>query len=168
MNGGSIDSILISALCGTQTRYLGVYALDQIPVTLTRYPCAYVANTDPISRPGQHWTAFYHVSPTQLEFFDSYGSPPHDYEFPIPPDLTSLRYNSYPLQTLTSSVCGQYCIFYLYQRAHGVSLLDVVSSLRRTSNPDLFVRMFVSKLRSQIPESLNHSCFTIQICTCKQ
>ena len=167
MIGASIDSLLISALWGTHIKYLGVFAIDQIPITLTHYPCAYVANTDPISKPGQHWTAFYHLSPTELEFFDSYGSPPHEYEFPVPPNLTSLLYNSYPLQSPHSTVCGQYCIFYLIQRSLHVPFVDIVNALRRCSNPDLYVRMYVTKVNARFP-SILHSCSNNQICMCKK
>ena len=35
-----------------------------------------VANTDPSSKPGTHWVAFYFPSKGKGEFFDSYGHPP--------------------------------------------------------------------------------------------
>ena len=71
MRGDAIDKILIDILWSTATTYLGVFSRDELPHSFTRYPSAYVANTDPRSLPGQHWVAFYHLSPTHLEFFDS-------------------------------------------------------------------------------------------------
>ena len=108
METEEIQNVLSQTLCNTNTHFLGVFALDQIPSSFSQYPCAYVANTDPSSRKGQHWVAFYHESSTQLEFFDSYGLPPQTYDFPFPSNLSSLKYNACLLQSLSSSVCGQY------------------------------------------------------------
>ena len=110
MRGEAIDRILIDVLWGTPTTYL-VFSRDELPHSFTRYPSAYVANTDPSSLPGQHWVAFFHLSPTHLEFFDSYGCPPDDYHFPIPPTITQIDINSHQIQSDNSSDCGQYCIF---------------------------------------------------------
>ena len=71
MLGEAIDKILKDILWGTPTNYLGVFSSDELPHSFTRYPSAYVANTDPSFLPGQHWVAFYHLSPSHLEFFDS-------------------------------------------------------------------------------------------------
>ena len=168
MRGEAIDKILTDILWGTPAHYLGVFSRDELPHSFTRYPSAYVANTDPSSLPGQHWVAFYHLSPTHLEFFDSYGCPPDDYHFPIPPTITQIDINSNQIQSNNSSDCGQYCIFYLYQRAHDIPLSEIIKALRTTSNPDLFVRTFHSKLRSRISHySLDHSCCNHQSCTPK-
>ena len=168
MRGEAIDKILTDILWGTPTTYLGVFSRDELPHSFTRYPSAYVANTDHSSLPGQHWVAFYHLSPSHLEFFDSYGCPPEDYHFHIPPSITQIDINSHQIQSDNSSDCGQYCIFYLYQRAHDIPLPEIIKALRMTSNPDLFVRTFYSKLRSRISLcSLDHSCCNHQSCTPK-
>ena len=87
MRGEAIDKILIDILWGTPTTYLGIAYLsrDEVPHSFNRYPSASVANTDPSSLPGQHWVAFYLLSPSHLEFFDSYGCHPDDYHFPTQP-----------------------------------------------------------------------------------
>ena len=176
MRGEAIDKILIDILWGTPTSYLGVFSRDQQPHSFTRCPSAYVANTDPSSLPGKHWVAFYHLSPSHLEFFDSYGCNPDDYHFPIPPTITKIDINSHQIQSDNSSDCGQYCIFYLYQRTHDIPLPEIIKVLRMTSNPDLFVRTFHSKLGSRISlcsRSISadysyHSCCNHQSCTPKQ
>jgi len=159
---GEIANVLSQALCDTRTHFLGVFALDQIPSSFSHYPCAYVANTDPSTRKGQHWVAFYHESPKRLEFFDSYGEPPQTYSFPFPSELSSLRYNAYPLQKLNSSVCGQYCIFFIFHRSHRSSLASIIHSLRSSPNPDRLVHLFARKLRSRAQSHSNG-----QSCVCK-
>ena len=49
------------------------------PKVIDRFPCGFVANTDPSDEPGAHWVAFYFQSERKGEFFDSYGKPP-DYD----------------------------------------------------------------------------------------
>jgi len=167
MRTDEIKIILSQVLSHTRTNFLGVFALDQIPSTFTQYPCAYVANTDPSSHKGQHWVAFYHDSPTHLEFFDSYGQPPQTYSFPFPSNLSSLKYNSYPFQSLTSSVCGQYCIFFVYHRSHNTSLASIIQLLRSSSNPDHLVHLFVQKLKARLPSCPTRLCSLHQTCVCR-
>ena len=167
MDGAGIDLILSDVLSCTRTHYLGVFALDQIPLTPLHFPCAYVANTDPSTLPGTHWVAFYLDSPTQLTFFDSYGCTPQFYNFALSPDLNSIHSNSYPIQQLHTSVCGQYCIYFLYHRSRCTPLSTIISALRRISNPDNFVQLFVAKLRSKLTSD-HHSCFTHQCAKMKE
>jgi len=167
METQEILNILSRSLCDTHTHFLGVFALDQIPSFFSQYPCAYVANTDPSSQKGQHWVAFYHDSPTHLEFFDSYGQTPQAYNFPFPSNLSSLKYNSFPLQSFSSSVCGQYCIFFVYQRSHNCSLASIVHSLQLIRNPDLLVRLFTRKLKTRLPSCPTLLCSAHQTCVCR-
>ena len=55
---------------------IGVFAKDGIipPKTSTR--TAYVCNTDPHTKKGQHWIAIYIDEDDSGYFFDSYGLPP--------------------------------------------------------------------------------------------
>jgi len=161
MDGKTIDSVLVDGLCPTGTTFLGVFPRDRIPIhDLTRFPCAYVANTDTHSRPGLHWVAFYHESPTHFEFFDSYGASPDLYGFPLPIKFTGIFYNSHSIQGLFSSVCGEHCIFYLYYRSRKFSLHSILLTLKLTTMPDKFVRIFASHL----PRSIFHCCYPHQIC----
>ena len=161
MHGKKIDSILVDALCRTGTRYLGVFPRDLIPLySLTQFPCVYVSNTDTHSYPGSHWVAFYHESPTHVEFFDSYGQHPKTYGFDVPYNFTSGDYSTNPVQALYATTCGEHCIFYLFQRAHSIPLSTIITTLHESSSPDRYVRRFVSRLRSSI-----HQChYCDQIC----
>ncbi|CAB3981379.1 ADP-dependent glucokinase [Paramuricea clavata] len=63
----------------TSKKFCGVFPSDKLPQTINRYPCGFVANTDPSSKPGTHWVAFYFPSEEKGEFFDSYGHAPEYY-----------------------------------------------------------------------------------------
>ena len=77
----------------------------------------------------------------RVEYFDSYGRAPSD------PRLlhflgSKYRYNSIVLQRPLSSSCGYYCLYFLLQRARGVSANEIVYTLSRTDS-DFVVKNYV-------------------------
>ena len=112
----------------TSKKFCGVFPSDKLPQTIDRYPCGFVANTDPSSGPGTHWVAFYSPSEEKGEFFDSYGHAPEYYRRSFGDFLKSRAwdFNRRKLKSVWSDVCGQYCIFYLSHRARGQSMSDIV------------------------------------------
>jgi len=145
MNTSELECLLTKVLIGTNTVSLGVRAADQLPdVWPVESVC--IVNTDNADKPGEHWVVYYH-SQSALEFFDSYGLPPSAY-----PNLTILNvlyYNPISLQSIGSSVCGHYCIFYVYFRArtnHSRNVINKILSLCAGLSPrerDRIVRDFV-------------------------
>jgi hypothetical protein len=103
---------------------IGVYAADQLPKTYKK-PAAFVANTDDRGKPGTHWVAFFIPRMGEKEFFDSYGLPPladgHVTFF------GKGKYNRKEMQSLTSSVCGHYCLMFLACRMNGYTLTNFQS-----------------------------------------
>ena len=65
--------------CVIRQQYGDVCAADQLPMTIRYRPRIYIVNTDPRSKPGQHWTAFYFPRRGPAEFFDSLGHSPDHY-----------------------------------------------------------------------------------------
>ena len=103
--------------------YGGTCSIDNVPDwSSTR--CCYIINLSPSWHPGSHWVAAYKDDET-AEYFCSYGTKASS-ELKW---LLGRKYseNSKQLQTLTSDLCGQYCLFYLMCRARGLSLNDVLS-----------------------------------------
>ena len=150
----------------TQVHFLGVFPSDQFPVASFLYPTAQansintpaictIINTDPSTSPGQHRVAFFksqNGNVKEVEFFDSYGQKPDIYGFNFPPDFHIIS-NTFPLQSLNTSVCGHYCILYFYLRSSNLihCTLDQVTvkihSLAKTSTlHDHQVKLLVSKL----------------------
>jgi hypothetical protein len=100
--------------------------------------CCFVLNTDPSYAPGEHWLAFYYNYNThKLEYFDSFGFPvsmyPHVNAALIANCLSSIcvpANSSGSLQSVQSTVCGHYCVLYLYWRARHAS--ELPSSFARS------------------------------------
>lgn len=125
--------------------------LDQIKVT--RYPFAFCVNDSPSPSPGNHWTGLYIENRNKpAEFFCSYGKPismysPHFKKF-LKRNKLKLVESNICLQSLTSGVCGQHVIFYLYNRLKGCSRKAFYAKFSNdVMKNDEIVRKFVNKLR---------------------
>lgn len=139
MNGLQIEQCLKSDSFAKHT-FRGVYSSDQLPkVRVDRLPCAVVANTDPITKPGKHWVAFYIDEHNHAEYFDSYGLKPTLAAFKTFLTRNSVGEwitNDTPLQGAFSSVCGQYCLFYLLHRSRNRSMREIVGMFTEDDKDD--------------------------------
>jgi len=77
MNTKQIEKILKDAY--SKQIFKGVYSIGETP-SVINYPNAYIFNTDPSSKPSEHWIAIYFDQKTRGEYFDSYGLGPQMYE----------------------------------------------------------------------------------------
>lgn len=111
------------ALAHVAARTVGVFPADQIPQHWER-PCALVVNTDDSSKPGTHWVAIYVSADGHASYFDSYGLPPtvEAHLDRIRRNSTSYEWSIPQLQSIDSSVCGQFCIAFLFYMSHGYDL----------------------------------------------
>ena len=129
MNNNQI-SHLLSRHLATKSIFCGVYALDTLPCERRRRsPAAYIVNTDPHYLPGTHWILCYFPTTGCAEYFDSFGKIP-------PPKIREFlgkryKYNRFMLQNIFSSVCGQYTIYYIFKRAEGFSMDQVIHYLHQ-------------------------------------
>lgn len=129
-----------------QTR--GVFPADRIPSRWSR-PTAIVANTDDHTQPGTHWVAIYVDNNGHGIFFDSYGLPPlvNKHHNRLRRNTTTYQWNTKPLQSIKSRVCGEYCIMFLDYMSRGYSLAAFcrLFSVNKLNN-DKIVRRYYKKL----------------------
>ena len=157
LSGAEIDCLASRMLAYTGVHWLGVFARDQVPKLdrSQRRPFALVVNTDPSNKPGKHWLAFFapaDPSNAPAEMFDSYGLSPiiHALAHLAP----RISWSSVSFQSIESSVCGHYCLYFLFNRAHGVSYQSVERMLTSHlhnpphSQPDTYVSHFVDSIQS--------------------
>ena len=133
----------------TKKSFLGVFPSDQLPIYISKFPCCFIVNTESSDSEGLHWLAIYIPSSRKMEFFDSYGNPPSFFKGPIADfavQFSKMDYNPMTLQSNTTAVCGQYCIYFLFSRCRGIPLKTIISSFvtNHLSN-DIRVYNFVSK-----------------------
>ena len=146
MNNIQITSLINS--CPSSRQYFrGVYASDTLPRQPdTSKPCTYICNLDPSCKPGSHWIAFFVPKRGLIEYFDSYGMDP-------PPCFRNFwgekgyRCNTTFLQYPFSAVCGQYAIYYIWQRSLHSSMDDVLRIFHRDNQlyNDLLVNHLVEE-----------------------
>lgn len=116
MNTHEIENILRNQRC-TKGVFRGVYAKDKLPKMVQKYPAAYVVNLDDSSLPGSHWVLVYISKDRTGEYFDSYGnSPPKEIRRFLDRNSIQWTHNKRRIQSLSTTVCGAYCIVYLIRR----------------------------------------------------
>ena len=146
MNTDQIEFLLKKDLY-SQKIFKNVCAKDFLPKVV--YPSAYVINSDPSSKPGEHWIAVYFDKNGKGEYFDSYGLSPDMLGFTdfMNANSTSWVYNKKTLQSLFSKMCGHYCVYFILFRCRGLSMRDITShfSSNLTEN-DRRVANFINDL----------------------
>lgn len=124
--------------------FIGVFPIDDLPVLPSFRPVSFIINLDTSIEPGSHWVCVYYPSYEHAEYVDSYGiQPMSDIENEL---LPIYEYNNTMYQSLYTTVCGQYCLFYLFHRSKMRNMNAVLSLLdeSNTLNSDCIVKEFVN------------------------
>ena len=123
--------------------------MNTLPMKIQSYPSAYIANTDPSSKPGQHWVVFFFRNANSAEFFDSYGRAPDHYNEHfinfIRRNTHSYVWNTVTLQQNNSQVCGYYVLYYLLMKCRNMPLKDIVqhfSNDKRENDVNVYEYMY--------------------------
>lgn len=171
-----MDSLEIHrVLVNLPNHTIGVYPSDMIPETWEK-PVAFVFNTDNSKKPGSHWVAVYVDKKSRGHYFDSYGLKPYipDHIARLRKNCKTFRYNDHHLQSISSDVCGHFCIMFLFFMASGIEFQEFINLFSRdTHQNDAIVREFVENVIAQntTPKNklaqLNGGGFCKQTCRAK-
>jgi hypothetical protein len=117
----------------TKKTFQGIFPSDGLPKKIIK-PATVIANTDPSSKPGQHWVAFYFPKRGNAEYFDSSGQFPCNKKFEIflKKNSASFKFNKKRLQGSLSSTCGHYCAVYLLSRCKGKTMDKFLTKFSET------------------------------------
>ena len=149
MDGKTITKIL-SSHRATKKIFKGFLTPD-LHLSKNRFktPALFFLNTDTYEGPGEHWCVLSILNKTRAEFFDSFGRSPTWYHFTteILRHVKRVKFNEYPVQCFTSATCGHHCIFWAYQRAHGLTASRIMKFYNRGSckRNDRLVYSFVHR-----------------------
>ena len=145
LHAGEIDCLVSRLLVGVC--WLGVCALDELPdFSREIRPWCLILNTHPKNQPGTHWLALYAPIAGGIEFFDLFGLSPRIYSL----DFLDPLHLSFSLKSPSSSVCGHYCIVYIYLRSRNNLLSDIVNLLIKISSRNLWVRQYIQNLQLRL------------------
>ena len=110
-----------------------------------------VVNLEQSNEDGSHWIGLFAKTREHIFYFDSYGidstRAPYDLvEKYLKENYNRITRNTIPFQSTFSSVCGHYCIFFIYYMSLGSSFNELIQVLRKTDCPDSYVKSFVALL----------------------
>lgn len=101
-----------------------VYAANRLPIYVV-IPAYIISNLDSDNKPGSHWVAIHIDGNGFGQYFDSYGRPPHGYHrMFLERNSRMWNYNNNRIQNDFTTVCGEYCLLYLYYKYRGMTLKD--------------------------------------------
>lgn len=112
-----------------KSHHIGVSPRDRLRIPRQkRY--AFVWNTDPHNKRGQHWVAVYIVDGVGY-YFDSYGIPPKQREFVdfLNIHCKNWKYNSRRIQDKFSAACGHFCVYFLIHMSYHCEPTSIVDNL---------------------------------------
>lgn len=117
-----------------------VYPANRLPLHINT-PIYLISNLDPDSEPGSHWIAIHIESNGVGQYFDSYGRPPMgNHRSFLNRTTKQWDFNRYRLQHDLTSVCGEYCLTYLYYKFYGNTMTDFVKLFHSSKlNNDIFL-----------------------------
>ena len=120
-----MEKAILRDPCLSTLKHIDVLAADEL--SLIKQNGAYVINTDPRRKPGQHWIAVYANENGIVEVFDPLGYPPDHY--PYMKDYwrrnKNFTFNAKRWQPPGTSTCGQFCLFYLFHKCRSWTLNDM-------------------------------------------
>lgn len=107
--------------------FIGVYPRDTMPNKIDPN-VSLVCNLDVAKGEGTHWVAVYNDPKFDyVEYFDSYGKiPPKEIEKYMKSSRKPTVYSSNEIQSLSSFLCGYFCVYYIICRYRGVSAYDIL------------------------------------------
>jgi len=114
-------------------------------LSIRSYPAMIIQNCDPIGKPGSHWIAYVAYENGTCEYFDSYGNPVYKYNVQVPGKI--VNENCRVLQSATSETCGEFCLYFIYHRAIGISYNKIINKFSsRSAVNDRKVKKFVASI----------------------
>lgn len=131
--------------------FKGVFPRDELPKKVVKqFPVSYIVNTDASGQEGKHWVAIYLENGERGDFFDSYGNPPSwlavEFVKFLKRNVYGYSYNDKRLQGYYSTVCGQFCLFYLYHRCRGYDPREITRMFGKDGDVnDVLVNEFVNE-----------------------
>ena len=104
--------------------FRGIYSRDGLPKKI-RKECG-VINLDDMTGPGTHWVCYRNID-NVVEYFDPFGliMPNEALEY-FHTSGKRIVYSMDEIQNRNTVLCGYWCLYYLFERQRGNSILNVI------------------------------------------
>lgn len=146
--GGMYDHQIESAMDHIKN-FQGVIAADEIPLLKIKPNMSFVMNTDPRSKPGEHWVCCYIDSSgpdKSINYYDPFGDQPSDLFMKDikkvvdklnPKHMLRFKVNEVKNQDVNSDNCGWHCINFLRKRADGESFKEATGFKQQDNSKEM-------------------------------
>ena len=141
----------------TKNHFDGIYPVDHL-VKITGKPRLIICNTDTSDGKGLHWVVIFFSQNNQVDFFDSLGKKPCEYDprffkF-IKKFADECNYTVTRIQPVNSDLCGHYCIYFSHKRCQGINFKNILSNI---PNPNI-IKLFSDKYLQDYSEYESELC----------
>lgn len=112
----------------TRKHFQGVFSCDKIPDMKKTKIFYMIVNTTSSETFGEHWTLYFKRNTSNMIYVDSLAKNPKEYGQCFEKAYEKLTKNcnvhklENPLQSDSSSLCGVYCIFFVFYLSLGISI----------------------------------------------
>ena len=118
----------------------GIYSRDGLPKKIKK-ECG-IINLDDIQGPGTHWVCYRNLD-SVVEYFDPFGLiMPNEALKYFRTARKQIVYSIDEIQNRNTVLCGYWCLYYLYERQRGNSILDVIHNPHFDSDNSDFIQEY--------------------------
>ena len=104
--------------------FRGIYSRDRLPHKIKK-ECG-IINLDDITGPGTHWVCYRNID-NVVEYFDPFGLiMPNEALKYFHTSGKRIVYSMDEIQNRNTVLCGYWCLYYLFERQRGNSILNVI------------------------------------------
>ena len=120
--------------------FRGIYSRDGLPKKI-RKECG-IINLDDITGPGTHWVCYRNIE-NVVEYFDPFGliMPNEALEY-FNTSGKRIVYSMDEIQNRNTVLCGYWCLYYLFERQRGISILDVIHNPHFDDDNSDFIKAY--------------------------
>ena len=122
------------------SHFRGIYSRDQLPQKIKK-ECG-IINLDDIQGPGTHWVCYRNLD-SVVEYFDPFGliMPSEALKY-FRSSGKQIIYSIDEIQNRNTVLCGYWCLYYLFERQNGKSILDVIHNPHFDNDNSDFIKEY--------------------------
>ena len=120
--------------------FRGIYSRDGLPKKI-RKECG-IINLDDLTGPGTHWVCYRNID-NIVEYFDPFGLiMPNEALVYFHTSGKQIVYSMDEIQNRNTVLCGYWCLYYLFERQRGSSILDVIHNPHFDNDNSDFIKAY--------------------------
>ena len=118
----------------------GIYSRDRLPQKIKK-ECG-IINLDDMQGPGTHWVCYRNLD-SVVEYFDPFGliMPSEALKY-FRSSGKHIVYSIDEIQNRNTVLCGYWCLYYLFERQNGKSILDVIHNPHFDNDNSDFIKEY--------------------------